>query len=72
MSDCVHRAVLVITRTVEGTTTSVARARVELRCGLPAGHGGHHRDRDHGESWEDKPGQPQTTLLRHEDESGSS
>jgi hypothetical protein len=30
MVDCGHRAVLVITRSVEGTTTNVARERVDL------------------------------------------
>lgn len=69
MSDCGHRAFLVITRAVEGTSTSVARSRVELRCGLAEGHVGAHRDPGHGAEWEgDDTHHP--TLLRHEDEDG--
>jgi hypothetical protein len=69
MAECGHRAVLVITRSVEGTTTSVARERVELVCGLPSGHEGEHRDRDRMESWEGEAGRI-TTLLRDESEAG--
>lgn len=71
---CGHKAVLVITRTVEGTSTSVARKRVELSCGLPENHPGKHRDEVHGEEWEKKRGGTGTrdsdrpTILRHEDE----
>jgi hypothetical protein len=67
MQACGHRAVLVVTQTVEGTSTSVARRRVELRCSLPASHSGLHRDETQGEEWEGRPGHL-PTLLRHEDE----
>lgn len=69
MQVCGHRAVLVITQSIQGTSTNVARKRVELGCELAAGHQGLHRDNRHDESWEGKPGQT-PTLLRHEDESG--
>jgi hypothetical protein len=67
MQACGQRAILVITRTVEGTSTSVARSRVELSCRLSEGHDGSHQDSEHGESWEGKPDHV-LTLLRHEDE----
>ena len=69
MLPCGQRAVLVITRTVDGTSTSVARSRLELTCGLPSGHRGAHVDTNRAEQWESKPGQV-PTLLRHEDEEG--
>jgi hypothetical protein len=67
MQLCGQRAVLVITRTVDGTSTNVARSRLELACQLPVGHAGAHVDTRHAEQWEGKPGQT-PTLLRHEDE----
>jgi hypothetical protein len=66
MSDCGERAILIITGEVEGTSTHVARRRTELRCGLPRGHMGAHRDPKHaGEHWDAVAGQV-ATLLRHE------
>jgi hypothetical protein len=67
MSECGHRAVLIITITPTGTSTNVARKRVELRCGLDLGHPGLHRDEASGETWEGASGRP-STVLRHEDE----
>jgi hypothetical protein len=67
MPACGHQALLVVTQNVEGTTTSVARKRVELRCSLPNKHDGPHHDESHGERWEGKRDQKQT-ILRHEDE----
>lgn len=67
MSECGHHAALVVTRTVEGTSTSVARRRAELTCRLPAGHAGAHRDASEGVDWEGAPGQ-HPTILRNEDE----
>lgn len=64
---CNHRAVLIITRQLEGTASSVAKSRVELACTLPDGHEGQHRDADHGESWDDD-GSSLPHLLRHDDE----
>jgi hypothetical protein len=66
MSLCGHQAVLVITRTVEGTSTTVARSRTVLTCGLPQGHTGAHHDTKEDERWDGTPG-ARTTLLRHED-----
>lgn len=67
MDLCGHEAVLVITRDVEGTATSVARSRTELTCDKPAGHEGMHAHGASGETWDGKPG-IRTTLLRHEGE----
>lgn len=69
--DCGELAVLIVTTTVEGTSTSVARRRIELRCGLRAGHPGLHRDAEQNEEWASEPGH-KATLLRHETEDGSS
>jgi hypothetical protein len=67
MQTCGQAATLVVTRVVEGTSTSVARRRVELTCGLEPGHDGDHHDSNHDERWEGKPGQ-KPTVLRHEDD----
>jgi hypothetical protein len=65
--ECGHRAILVVTRTVEGTSTTVARRRVELTCSLPTGHPGPHRDARHPEEWDAHASQ-RPTLLRHEED----
>ena len=67
MAECGDEAVLVVTQTVEGTTTNVVRRRIELRCGLPAGHSGAHSDAQHGEEWQPRQGH-KPVILRHEDE----
>lgn len=67
--DCGELAVLIVTSTVEGTSTSVARRRLDLRCSLNAGHDGLHRDAKQGEEWASTSGQ-KTTLLRHESDEG--
>jgi hypothetical protein len=67
MSECGQRAVLVVTRSVEGTATNVARRRVELRCNRPEQHAGPHQDSEHGEQWQGAPGQV-STILRDETE----
>lgn len=64
---CRHRAVLVVTREVEGTSTSIARERKNLSCGHEAGHAGRHRDYQFEEEWEDT-GKLLTHILKHEDE----
>ena len=69
--DCPHRALLIVTRTVEGTSSNVAKRRVELRCGQPAGHGGPHVDAEHDEQWEDR-GHRMSHILRHDDTDGES
>jgi hypothetical protein len=65
---CDDRAVLIVTRQMEGTATNVARQRFELRCGLEAGHAGPHRDAEHEQEWEIVQGRP-TLLLRDEEDS---
>ena len=62
---CGQRAVLLVTREVEGTSTNVARERVELVCDQESGHAGPHRDGRHGEQWDAELGKA-TTVLRHE------
>jgi hypothetical protein len=64
---CGHRAILVVTRTVEGTSTTVARRRIELSCGLTTGHTGPHRDLAHPEEWLTRAS-TRPTLLRHEED----
>jgi hypothetical protein len=68
MATCGRRAVLYITRSVEGTSTSVARERVELVCDRAPGHTGLHRDSRHDEDWEHGE-RDITSLFRHEEES---
>ncbi len=67
MVDCGQKAVLIVTKSVEGTATSIARERHELRCQLAEGHSGPHRDETRNTEWSAAPGQFRT-LLRHEDE----
>jgi hypothetical protein len=64
---CPHHALLIETQEIEGTSSTIAKSRIELVCSLEAGHAGEHRDATHSESWADK-GPPMTTLLRHETE----
>jgi hypothetical protein len=66
MAECGERAALIITRSIEGTSTTIARQRLELTCGLPEGHGGPHHDTVHDEAW-DAPVGRISTLLRDED-----
>jgi hypothetical protein len=65
---CPHRAVLIVTTNVEGTSTSVARDRKTLSCSLPLHHTGPHRDSAASESWVDT-GSDITHILRHEEDS---
>lgn len=71
MPECGERAILIITKTLAGTATNVARSRTLLVCGLSAGHPGDHRDSAHAEVWEAKAGAV-PTIIRHEDEPGPS
>lgn len=71
MPECNHSAVLIITQSVEGTTTNLARARIALTCREPQGHPGPHRDPIHDETWDGEPDRV-TTLLRHESEAQDS
>ena len=68
MPTCASEATLVITQNVDGTSTNVVRKKMKLRCQLPIGHTGSHRDTEQGETWEGRDGE-KPTVLRHEDES---
>jgi hypothetical protein len=67
MTTCNQEAVLLITRTVSGTATNVARERTVLTCTLAAGHAGSHHDEAHKETWEHSPSSRQM-LFRNDDE----
>lgn len=64
---CPYRAVLLVTRDMRGTSSSIAKERVELTCMEPEGHEGPHHDARTGIRWQDK-GKTVRTILRHEDE----
>jgi hypothetical protein len=64
--ECGARATLVITGPVSGTSTHVAKQRIELSCKKPKGHDGLHRDPTHAREWQSEPGKVRT-LLDHED-----
>lgn len=64
---CPHRAVLLVTREIEGTSTSVASQRYNLRCCQEEKHSGPHRDAERGEEWEDQ-GPTLSHILRQEPE----
>lgn len=64
---CPYRAVLLVTRDMQGTSSSVAKERVELSCIEAEGHEGKHYDPRSGIRWDDQ-GKLVTTFLRHEDE----
>ena len=65
VADCPYRASLIVTASVTGTSSNIAKRRVELVCRLAKGHRGLHEDPSHGEKWEDD-GHVRTTILRHE------
>ena len=64
---CDTRAVLLVTRQIEGTSTNVARHRIELHCSLEPGHLGPHRDESQAQEWVVIKGRP-SMVLRNEDE----
>jgi hypothetical protein len=64
---CEHQAILIVTQSVEGTASNVAKRRVEMRCGEIKGHQGPHRDPARSRTWEDR-GTPLTHIIDHEDE----
>jgi hypothetical protein len=71
MSQCGSHAVLMITTSPDGTTTTVVRRRIDLHCELDQGHSGRHRDDTNGEEWDTgASGSRPPTLLRQEDEDG--
>jgi hypothetical protein len=66
MSACSQEAVLLITKNVSGTATSVARERLVLTCTLPTGHEGSHRDDARNETW-DPTSAVRPMLFRQEE-----
>jgi hypothetical protein len=64
---CKHQAVVIVTRTVAGTASNVAKRRIDLFCRQPAGHVGEHYDPEQDRRWTDK-GPELTHILEHEDE----
>ena len=65
--DCDALAVLLVTKQMEGTATSVARQRVELHCSLRPGHAGPHRDEGQAQEWVVVEGRP-SMVFRDEQE----
>ena len=63
--ECKARAALIVTRSVDGTTTNVASRRAELHCGKEEGHTGPHFDLAERQGWEAEPGKV-ATVLKHE------
>ena len=66
---CDARAVLLVTRQMEGTSTNVARQRIELHCSLPPEHDGPHRDETQAQEWLVVKGRA-SMVVRDEDEGG--
>jgi len=64
---CDVRAVLLVTKQMEGTATNVAQQRIELHCSLEANHAGPHRDEGQAQEWEVIKGRP-SLVLRDESE----
>ena len=68
---CDARAVLLVTRQMEGTSTNVARQRVQLYCSLLPDHAGPHRDETQKQEWVVVKGRA-SMVVRDEDEAGLS
>ena len=64
---CDARAVLLVTKQMEGTATNVARQRIELHCSLTPGHSGPHRDEAQAQEWQVIKDRP-SLVLRDESE----
>ncbi len=64
---CDARAVLLVTRQMEGTATNVAKQRIELHCSLEPKHSGPHRDASQAQEWVVVSGRP-SLVLRDESE----
>jgi len=64
---CEHRAIVIVTRDVKGTSSNLASSRTEIACTKPAGHEGLHEDSASGNSWKDR-GDTLTHILKSEDE----
>jgi len=65
---CDTRAVLLVTRQMEGTSTNVARQRIELYCSLAPGHAGPHRDEKHAQEWLVVKGRASMVVRDEDDE----
>jgi len=65
---CDARAVLLVTRQMEGTSTHVARQRIELYCSLPPDHPGPHRDETQKQEWVVVKGRASMVVLDEEDD----
>jgi mannose-6-phosphate isomerase-like protein (cupin superfamily) len=65
---CEATAVLLVTRQMEGTSTNVARQRIELYCSLSPEHDGPHRDEKHAQEWVVVKGRA-SMVVRDENES---
>lgn len=65
---CDVRAVLIVTRQIEGTSTNVARQRIELHCSLPLDHDGPHRDETHAQEWVVVKGRASMVVLDEDEE----
>ena len=68
---CDARAVLLVTRQMEGTSTNVARQRIELYCSLLPDHAGPHRDETQKQEWLVVKGRA-SMVVRDETEAGLS
>ena len=64
---CDARAVLIVTRQMEGTATNVAKERIELHCSLEPEHPGPHRDTTQAQEWLVVQGRP-SMVLRDEND----
>ena len=60
---CLHRAIVLVTGDVPGTSSSIAKERFEICCDLDEAHEGPHRNEEHNENWEDRGG-PVTHIVR--------
>ena len=60
---CDVRAVLLVTRQMEGTSTHVAQQRIELHCSLPPDHVGPHRDEAQAQEWVVVEGRASMVVL---------
>ena len=60
---CEHRAVILVTGDVPGTSSNIAKERIEINCDLGDAHEGQHQNDEHNEKWEDRGG-PITHIVR--------
>ena len=65
---CDVRAVLLVTRQIEGTSTNVARQRIDLHCSLAPDHVGPHRDEAHAQEWVVVKGRASMVVLDEDED----